>query len=135
MTLWTIVHQAFLSMGFARQEHWSELLCPPPGALPHPGIEPAALKSPELAGRFFTTSTTYTTSLSLFKLLTPHLPAPVLIYHPPAYFLPRIQVCSGAFNSKKHFSSIHLPDWLLFNSLLFSVLLHVNLEKGCFVCH
>ena len=29
--------QAPLSMGFARQEYWSELLCPPPGNLPDPG--------------------------------------------------------------------------------------------------
>ena len=26
--------------GFARQEYWSALLCPPPGNLPNPGIEP-----------------------------------------------------------------------------------------------
>ena len=32
-------HQATLSMGFSWQEYWSELLCPPPGDLPHPGIE------------------------------------------------------------------------------------------------
>ena len=31
--------QALLSMGFSRQEHWSGLLCPPPGDLPNPGIE------------------------------------------------------------------------------------------------
>ena len=34
--------QAPLSMGFSRQEQWSGLLCPPPGDLPNPGIEPAA---------------------------------------------------------------------------------------------
>ena len=28
--------------------------CPPPGDLPDPGIEPTALTSPALAGRFFT---------------------------------------------------------------------------------
>ena len=28
---------------------------PPPGDLPHPGIEPASLASPALAGEFFTT--------------------------------------------------------------------------------
>ena len=27
-------------MGFSRQEYWSELLCPPLGDLPDPGIEP-----------------------------------------------------------------------------------------------
>jgi len=31
--------QAPLSMGFSRQEYWSGLPCPPPGDLPHPGIE------------------------------------------------------------------------------------------------
>ena len=29
-------------MRFSRQEYWSELLCPPPGDLPHPGIETAS---------------------------------------------------------------------------------------------
>jgi len=42
-------------MGFSRQEYWSGLLCPPPGDLPHPGIEPRSLMSPALAGGFFTT--------------------------------------------------------------------------------
>ena len=51
-TLLTVALQAPLSMGFSRQEYWSGLLCPPPGGLPHPGIEPA---SPALVGRFFTT--------------------------------------------------------------------------------
>ena len=55
-SLWTVAHQALLSMGFSRQEYWSGLPCPPSGALPDPGIEPASLMSPALAGRFFTTS-------------------------------------------------------------------------------
>ena len=57
-TPWTVAHQAPLSMGFSRQEYWSGLPCPPPGDLPKPGIEPACLMSPALAGRFFTTSAT-----------------------------------------------------------------------------
>ena len=40
-TPWTAAHQAPLSMGFSRQEHWSGLPFPPPGHLPDPGIEPA----------------------------------------------------------------------------------------------
>ena len=44
---------------FSRQEYWSGLPCPAPGDLPHPGIEPALLTSPILAGRFFTTSATW----------------------------------------------------------------------------
>ena len=43
--------QAPLSMGFSRQEYWSGFLCPPPGDLPNPGIEPVSLKSPALAER------------------------------------------------------------------------------------
>ena len=37
---------------FSRQVYWSGLSCPPPGALPDPGIEPV---SPAMAGGFFTT--------------------------------------------------------------------------------
>ena len=44
--------QAPVSMGFSGQEYWSGLPCPPPGDLPHPGVEPASLKSPALAGGF-----------------------------------------------------------------------------------
>ena len=58
-TLWTTAHQAPLSMGVSRQEYWSGLLCPPPGNLPDPGIEPRCLMSPALAGGFFNTGTTW----------------------------------------------------------------------------
>ena len=58
-TLWTVACQAPLSMGFSRQEHWSGFLWPPPGDLPDPGIKLASLMSPELAGGFFTASTTW----------------------------------------------------------------------------
>ena len=37
--LWTIAHQAPLSMEFSRQEYWSGLPFPTPGHLPDPGIE------------------------------------------------------------------------------------------------
>ena len=51
-TLWIVAHQAPLSMGFPRQECWSELPFPFPGDLSDPGIEP---KSIALEGGFFTT--------------------------------------------------------------------------------
>ena len=41
-TLWTVAHQASLSMGFSRQEYWNGLSFPSPGDLPNPGIEPAS---------------------------------------------------------------------------------------------
>ena len=58
-TLWTAARQAPLSLGFFRQEYWSGLPCPPPGNLPNPGIKPASLTSPVLAGIFFNTSATW----------------------------------------------------------------------------
>ena len=57
-TLWTVAHQAPLSMGFSRHEYWSGLPCCPPEDLPNPGIEPVSLSSPALAERIFTTSAT-----------------------------------------------------------------------------
>ena len=59
VTLWTVVSQAPLSMGFSRQEYWSRLPCPSPGVLPDPGIQPASLNAPALACGFFTTKATW----------------------------------------------------------------------------
>ena len=50
---WTVACQATLPMEFSKQEYRSGLPCPPPGDLPNPGIEPAPLASPVLAGGFF----------------------------------------------------------------------------------
>ena len=53
------IHQVPLPVGFSRQEYWTGLPFPPPGDLPDPGIELESLRSPALAGGFFTTSTTW----------------------------------------------------------------------------
>ena len=69
---WTVAHQAPLSMGFSRQEYWSGLPCPPPGAPPEPGIKPRSLMSPALASGFFTTNATWEAQGSvclLFKIV------------------------------------------------------------------
>ena len=50
-TPWTVAHQAPPSMGFSRQEYWSELPFPSPGDLPNPGIEP---RSPALQAEVLT---------------------------------------------------------------------------------
>ena len=47
-TLWTIAHQAHLSMGFSRQEYWSGLPRPSPGDLPNPGMELTSPEAPAL---------------------------------------------------------------------------------------
>ena len=50
-TLWSVAHQAPLSMEFPRQEYWSGLPCPSPGDFPNPGIKPGspALQADSLA--------------------------------------------------------------------------------------
>ena len=50
VTLWTVARQAPLSMGFSRQEYWSELPFPSPRDLPKKGIKPrsAALQADTL---------------------------------------------------------------------------------------
>ena len=53
VTPWTVACQDPLSMGFSKQEYWSQYLSPPPGDLPDPGIEPTSPVTPALAGRFF----------------------------------------------------------------------------------
>ena len=53
VTPWTVARQAPLSMGFSKQEYWSELPFLSPGDLPDPGIEPTSPVTPALAGRFF----------------------------------------------------------------------------------
>ena len=45
--------------GLLRQEYWNGLSCSLPGDLPNPGIKPASLMSPALAGRLFTSSATW----------------------------------------------------------------------------
>ena len=43
------------TMGFSRQEHWSELLVPSPGDPPDPGIKPGSPSGPlQSPGRLFT---------------------------------------------------------------------------------
>ena len=55
LTLWTEAHQIPLSMGFFRQEYWSEFPFLPPGDLPNPGTEPSSPAPPTSGGRVFTT--------------------------------------------------------------------------------
>ena len=47
--------QVTLTMGYPRQEYWSELLFPTTEDLTNSGVEPLSPASPALAGRFFTT--------------------------------------------------------------------------------
>ena len=54
------------------------LPCPPPGDHPNPGIEPESIMSPELTGRFFTTSTTW--EMHYFKRFSEFLNVIILYF-------------------------------------------------------
>ena len=45
-TLWTVAHQAPLSIGISRQEYWRGWPCPPPGDLLDPEIKPRSPVAP-----------------------------------------------------------------------------------------
>ena len=52
--LWTVTHQAPLSLRFSRQDYWSGLPYPPPGDVPISGIEPTSPAASTLQGDSFT---------------------------------------------------------------------------------
>ena len=72
-SLWTVAHQALLSMEFSGQESWGGLPRPSLGGLSNPGIKPASPASPALAGRFFTTSATHAFLLIINNHLFQHI--------------------------------------------------------------
>ena len=83
-TPWTVARQDPVSMGFSRQEYWSGLPFPPPGDLPDPWVQDLSVKSPALAGAFFTTSATWEAQIvgsdkHLFKVQTLSLSSRIFI--------------------------------------------------------
>ena len=106
VTLWTVACQAPLSMGFSRQGYWSGLPFPTPGDLADPGVKPSSLSSPALAGRFFTTGTTWEAHLihgSLYLLI----PAPLLASTSSHFPLVTTSLFS-IFVRRKHFLKLFL---------------------------
>ena len=66
-TLWTVAHQAPLSIEFPRQEYWRGLPLLPLEDLPDTGIKASSFVSPALAGGFFTNSAMFTNTNQLKK--------------------------------------------------------------------
>ena len=69
VTLWIVAQQALLSMGFIQARKLEWVAMPSSRDLPDPGIEPASLTSPALAGRFFTTRATWEAHIVLIAPL------------------------------------------------------------------
>ena len=88
-TLGAVAHQAPLSTGFSRQEHWSGLPLPPPGDLPNPGIEPT---SPALESGFLPTELRGKTGFCEFlgKTLSPKLSQPPQPLLPGSFQIPHV---------------------------------------------
>ena len=63
---WAVARHAPLSMAFPSKEHWTGLPFPPPGDLPHPGMESA---SPALASGLFTNELPGKPQTAFFYLL------------------------------------------------------------------
>ena len=70
VTLWTVSGSSLYGTLQASILEWVDM--PPPGDLPHLGIEPATLMSPASAGGFFTTSATWEAHGSVLLLLLSH---------------------------------------------------------------
>ena len=74
VTLWTVAHQAPLSMGFSRQEYWSGLPCCPPGDLPNWEIRPESPPTPELQAHYLLVSHQGRQSDAYLSLIGPAIP-------------------------------------------------------------
>ena len=90
VTPWTVAHQAALSMGFSRQEHWKGLPRPPPGDSSWPRNRIVVSCVFCIAGGFFITKVPENPSKCW--------DAPYLILLVPHYNL-REEVLSPSFNS------------------------------------
>ena len=124
-TLWTVAHQAPLSMGFSRQEYRSGLPCPLPGGLPNPGTEPTSLMSPALAVGFFTTRATWEAPYRRLLLLLSRFSRVRLCATPQtaAHQAPP----SLGFSRQEHCSGLHLIKFpLLYFGRYKFCLLHIS---------
>ena len=92
-------------MGFSRQEHWNELPCLPSGDLPNPRIEPTSHVSPELAGVFLTTSTTWEVLNILLKKL--HSCVPVFVT---PWIVTHQAPLSLGFPKQEHWGGLPFPS-------------------------
>ena len=92
--LWTVTHEAPLSMGFSRQEYWSGLPFPPPGDLSNSGIEPESPVAPGSLFIFFN---------FIFKLYNIVLVLPNIEMNPP-----QVYMCSPSWTLLPFPSPYHL---------------------------
>ena len=105
---------------------WSGLPFPSPGGLPDPGIRPASLTSPALAGKFFTTSTTWKRFLGGGKISLLTYKAKIYIQHINSY---TVSVVLRGKKYKKVFGKGKIMKKLLRNSVFKPNRLSTNFAK------
>ena len=123
-TLWTVTHQAPLSMGFSRQEYWSRLPCPSPGDLPDPGkgtnIKLFELTTPALASRFFTHWATWEAHLSITLRINSKFLTTVSEYFGWIICFPKMNIC-------------YYSQWILWLNNLFSKNEYLLIRRPLFI--
>ena len=105
---WAIAHQAPLSTGFCRQNHWNGPQFLLPGNLPDPQIKPTSPAAPALAGEFFTTEP----PVSSYKDINPIKVGPAFMasIYLNYFLIPNIaalRVRASAYKFWEHGHSIH----------------------------
>ena len=119
-----VAHQALLSKGFSRQEYWSRSPCPPPGDLPDPQIEPMFLRSPALAGGFFTT---------LAKCVFDKCLLLVILYFPPVKVPPEAESSPIPSSSQILLVSFHIFMLINLKEAFYRIILLTFLGNLCSV--
>ena len=125
-TLWTVAHQAPLSMRSSNQEYWSGLPCPPPGNLPDTRIKPMPPSAPALQ----------VDSIPLRHQRSPHMYIHVCIYYLNIYICIPTCVCEyvylGHYDHNTAFSFhllycliFYFPYWLIHQLINSSFILQV----------
>ena len=106
VTLWTVSGSSLYGTLQASILEWVDM--PPPGDLPHLGIEPATLMSPASAGGFFTTSATWEAHGSVLLLLLSHF-SRVWLYATPQRAAHQAPPSLGFFR-QEHWSGLPFPS-------------------------
>ena len=102
-TLWTVAHQAPLSIGFSRQEYWRGLSCPPPGDLLNPRTERTSSVSPALRAE----------SLPTEASSTNQLPSEITLY---SGAIP--EVMSNKHEINASITALFSPLWVLWSPVI-----------------
>ena len=133
-TLWTVIHQAPLSMEFSRQEYWSVLPCVPSGDLPDPGIKPTSPESPALQVDSLPLGATREAHIFQYQMVKFNNTKPQLRLHQPNDLTLKInhknaKFCKSSLDFKELNSLIYWPMSLSQYKRIFFIFCSVFLDS------